>query len=142
MAIDNFIYFNGNCREAVKYYAEVFGTEEPKFMICGDVPGNPDFVGTDEDRAKGLVMYAGLKIKGSTVMFADAPNGREVVIGDNVCITVSCETLEETEEIFNRLKEGGRVRMDLQEVFFTKCLGLLTDKFGLSWFVVFHPGSD
>jgi len=139
MAIENFIYFNGNCREAVTFYARVFGLEEPQFMICKDAPGNPDFVGTDEDRAKGLVMYAGLNIKGSTVMFADAPNGRKLTIGDNVCLTVSCATAEEAAELFGKLKEGGWVRLDLQEVFFTECLGLVTDKFGLNWFVVLYP---
>ena len=142
MAIENFIYFNGNCREAVEYYAEVFGLEKPQFMISKDAPGIPDFVGTDEDRAKGLIMYAGLKIKASTVMFADAPNNRKVTIGDNVCLTVNCETIEEAKAIFNKLKEGGQVHIDLQEVFFTKCLGLLTDKFGLNWFIVLYSESN
>jgi len=141
MAIDNFIYFNGNCREAVTFYAQVFGLDAPRFMICKDVPGNPDFVGTDEDRAKGLVMYAGLNIKGSTVMFADAPNGRELTIGDNVCLTVNCETAEEAQKLFGKLRDGGQVRLDLQKVFFTECLGLLTDKFGLNWFIVLYPES-
>jgi len=72
-------------------------------------------------------------------MFSDAPNGRKVRMDGNVCLTVSCETIDETHEIFNRLKDGGRVSLDLQEVFFTKCLGSLTDKFGLNWFVVYYP---
>lgn len=139
MAVENFIYFNGNCREAVEYYADVFGLEIPQFMICKDVPGIPDFVGTDEDKAKGLIMYAGLKIKGSTVMFSDAPNNRRVNLESNVCLTVSCDTIEETKEVFNKLKNGGKVNIDLQEVFFSKCLGSLTDKFGLNWFVVYYP---
>ena len=139
MPIDNFIYFNGNCREAVEYYAKVFGLEKPQFMIYRDVPGIPDFVGTDEDRVNNLIMYAGLKIKGNTVMFADSPNGRKVTIGDNVRLTISCGTIEETIELFNKLKRDGKIRMELQEVFFTKCLGLVTDKFGLNWFVVFYP---
>ena len=87
MAIENFIYFNGDCRQAVEFYAEVFGLEKPQFMICGDMPGNPDFVGTDKDRAKELIMYAGLKINDSTVMFSDAPNGRKVRMDGNVCQT-------------------------------------------------------
>jgi len=139
MAIENFIYFNGNCREAVNYYADVFGLDKPKFMICKDVPGIADFVGTEQDRANGLIMYAGLRIKGSTVMFADAPNNRKIVPGNNVCLTVNCGTIEETHEIFGKLKDGGNVIIDLQEVFFTKCLGSLTDKFGLNWFVVYYP---
>ena len=140
MAVENFVYFNGNCREAVEYYAEVFRLEKPQFMICKDVPGIPDLVGTDEDRSKGLIMYAGLKIKGSTVMFSDALNNRIVNLESNVCLTVNCNTIEETKEIFNRLKNGGKVNVDLQEVFFSKCLGSLTDKFGLNWFVVYYPG--
>jgi PhnB protein len=142
MGVDNFIYFNGNCRKAVEFYADVFGLDEPQCMICKDVPGNPDFVGTDMDRAKGRIMYAGLNIKGSTVMFADAPNNRTVTIGDNVCLTVSCETMEETTEVFNRLKNGGEVHIGLEETFFSKCLGSLTDKFGLNWFVVYYPGAE
>ena len=141
MAIENFIYFNGNCRDAVEYYAEVFGLDKPQFMICKDVPGIPDFVGTDEDRANGLIMYAGLNIKGSTVMFADAPNNMKVTPGDNIYLTVSCGTVAETTEIFDKLKEGGKVHIEPQEVFFSKCLGSLTDKFGLNWFVVFYPES-
>ena len=46
---------------------------------------------------------------------------------------------ELNEKYLNRLKDGGRVSLDLQEVFFTKCLGSLTDKFGLNWFVVYYP---
>lgn len=38
-----------------------------------------------------------------------APNGNKVVLGDNVCLTVSCETIEETTALFNKLKEGGKV---------------------------------
>ena len=131
MAIEHFIYFNGNCRQAVEFYAEVFGLEKPQFMICGDMPGNPDFVGNDVDRAKGLIMYAGLRIKGSTVMFADAPNGRTVQMDSNVCLTVNCGTVDETRALFGKLREGGKVNLELQEVFFSECLGSLTDKFGL-----------
>jgi PhnB protein len=141
MAIENFIYFNGNCKEAVEYYAEIFGLDKPQFMVCKDAPGIPDFVGTDEDKEKGLILFVELKIKGSKVWFADTPNNRNVIIGNNVCLTIYCETIEETTDIFNKLKTGGHVLIDLQEVFFTKCLGSLTDKFGLNWFVVYNPVS-
>ena len=141
MAIENFIYFNGTCRPAVEFYAEVFGLEKPPFMICGDTPGNPDFVGTAADGARGLIMYAGLRIKDSTVMFADAPNGRQGQMGNSVYLTVNCDTIQETQEIFHKLAEGGQVQLELQPVFFTECLGSLTDKFGLNWFVVYYPQS-
>ena len=33
MSVETYINFNGNCREAVEYYAEVFGTEKPQLML-------------------------------------------------------------------------------------------------------------
>ena len=39
-------------------------------------------------------------------------------------------------------KQGGKAVIELQEVFFTKRLGLVTDKFGLNWFVVFYPEAE
>jgi uncharacterized glyoxalase superfamily protein PhnB len=35
--------------------------------------------------------------------------------------------------LFNKLKEGGTVNMDLQETFWSKCYGSVTDKFGIQW---------
>lgn len=48
MAIEAYINFNGNCREAVEFYAEVFGTEEPKSLLFGDVPPSDEFPLTEE----------------------------------------------------------------------------------------------
>jgi len=50
-------------------------------------------------------------------MFSDAPNVRKVRMDGNVCLTVNCETIDETQETFNRLKDGGRVNLDPREVF-------------------------
>ncbi len=33
--MDIFINFNGKCRDAVEFYAEVFGLEKPKMMTFG-----------------------------------------------------------------------------------------------------------
>ena len=36
MAVDVYLVFNGNCREAVEFYADVFNTEKPQFMTFGE----------------------------------------------------------------------------------------------------------
>lgn len=38
------------------------------------------------------------------------------------------------------VKESGRVAMDLQETFWSKCYGSLTDKFGLEWQLNYDSG--
>jgi PhnB protein len=35
--------FNGNCSEAVHFYAEVFEVEVTNFMTFGEVPSNPEY---------------------------------------------------------------------------------------------------
>lgn len=69
MSVDAYLNFNGNCREAVEFYAEVFGTEQPNIMTFGETPPNPEFALPEE--AKDLVMHTRLNINGSNVMFSD-----------------------------------------------------------------------
>jgi PhnB protein len=38
MSVDVYLNFNGNCREAAEFYAEVFGTEKPQIMTFGEAP--------------------------------------------------------------------------------------------------------
>ena len=41
--------------------------------------------------------------------------------------------LEELQGAYDRLKEGGKVLMELQETFWSKAYGYLVDKFGVGW---------
>jgi PhnB protein len=131
MAIDVYINFNGNCREAVAFYAQVFGLEEPQIMTFGDVPPNPDFPITEA--TKNLVLHTNLKIHGSTIMFSDVPPGMPFVVGNNVTLVISSQSLEDIQSIFHKLEEGGSVEMELQETFWSKCYGFVIDKFGIGW---------
>ncbi|XEC92984.1 VOC family protein [Paenibacillus tarimensis] len=131
MAIDVYINFNGNCREAVEYYAKVFGTEEPQFMTFGEAPPHPDYPLPEE--AKHLIMHTRLKISGSNVMFSDVFPNMPFNIGNNISLSLVSDDMDEITSSFNKLKDGGTVVMELQETFWSKCYGSLTDKFGIIW---------
>lgn len=131
MAIVTYINFKGNCREAVEFYVQVFGTEKPQIMTYGDTPPDPEFSMPEE--SKELIMHTMLKINGSPVMFSDVFPGMPFVAGNNISLTILTKDMDEIKSLFNRLKEGGTVDMDLQETFWSKCYGSLTDKFGIPW---------
>ena len=38
MTVEVYLNFNGNCREAVEFYAKVFGNDNPQIMAFGDSP--------------------------------------------------------------------------------------------------------
>ncbi|MFS0764000.1 MULTISPECIES: VOC family protein [Peribacillus] len=131
MSVDAYLNFNGNCRQAVEFYAEVFGTEQPNIMTFGETPPNPEFPLPEE--AKDLVMHTRLNISGSNIMFSDTFPGMPFVEGNNISLAYVSNDLDEIKSIFNKLSEGGKVGLELQETFWSKIYGQLTDKFGIQW---------
>lgn len=131
MSVNVYLNFNGNCREAAEFYAEVFGTEKPQIMTFGETPQNPNYPLPEE--AKNLVMHTRLTISGSNVMFSDTFPGSPFTVGNNVSLAVVSSNLDELKQQFHKLKEGGTVVMELQETFWSKCYGQITDKFGIIW---------
>ncbi len=131
MAINIYLTFNGNCREAAEFYAEVFKTEKPEIMTFGESPQSPDFELPAE--AKDLVLHTRLNINGSNIMFSDTFPGSPFTEGNNISLAFVSNEEDTVKSTFNALKEGGKVSMDLQETFWSKCYGSLRDKFGIEW---------
>ena len=131
MAVEVYLIFNGNCREAVSFYEKAFNTSKPEIMTFGDSPQNPSYPLPEE--AKELVMHTRLSIFGSTVMFSDTFPGNPFTVGNNVTLAVVSDDEAKMREAFDSLKDGGEVKMELQETFWSKCYGALTDKFGVEW---------
>lgn len=131
MAVEVYLIFNGNCREAVTFYEKAFNTDKPEIMTFGDSPQNPNYQLPEE--AKDLVMHTRLSIFDSTVMFSDTFPGSPFTRGNNVTLAIVSSDEEKMRKAFENLKDGGKVSMELQETFWSKCYGSLTDKFGSEW---------
>lgn len=131
MGVEVYLVFNGNCREAAEFYADVFKTEKPVIQTFGEAHNDPNFEMPEE--AKNLVMHTRLNIAGSRVMFSDTWPGQPYVVGNNVTIAVLSDDEEYLRTSFEALREGGQVTMELQETFWSKSYGALKDKFGVEW---------
>ena len=93
MAVQAYINFNGNCREAVEFYAGVFGTEKPKIMLFGDMPSDDGFPLTEA--TKNLVMHTEIKVMGGTIMFSDVPPDMPFIAGNNISLVLSSDDMDE-----------------------------------------------
>ncbi|CAH8711008.1 VOC family protein [Paenibacillus thiaminolyticus] len=140
MSVDAYLNFNGNCREAVEFYADVFGTDKPQIMTFGDTPPHPDF--TLPEEAKHLVMHTRLTILGSNVMFSDVFPGMPFTVGNNISLAIVSENEDDLQTFFDKLKVGGKVVMELQETFWSKRYGQVEDRFGVLWQLNFGAGGD
>jgi len=134
MQLEMFINFNGNCREAVEFYAKVFKSAVNDLMTYGDTPPGQNYTVPEAD--KNRIMYAGIPFGGMTMMFMDYPSGMDVTVGDNISPTISTDNKDEITRLFNELKEGGEVYAELGQTFFSEWYGMVRDKFGITWHIL------
>ena len=134
--VSTYLNFSHNTEEAFNFYKSVFGTEfEGEISRFGDIPpsaGAPPITDTD----KNLVMHVALPILGGhMLMGTDAPEsmGFKVNVGNNVYINLEPDTRAETKRLFNALSAGGKVEMELQDMFWGAYYGSCTDKYGVRW---------
>lgn len=128
MSLNPYINFNGNCREAVNFYSDIFKTEKPIIMTYGESHN-----GELGEEVKDLVMHTYLNIQGLTIMFSDFSPDMEFILGNNTSLTIVSKDMDEIRYLYDRLKDGGKIDMELQETFWSKLYGSLVDKFGLIW---------
>ncbi len=102
-----------------------------RIILFLDAPEDMDFPLTGE--IKDLVMHTALEIEGSTVMFSDVSPGMPFILGNNIGLVIISKDMDRIRSIFNVLKAEGTVVMDLQETFWSKLYGMVTDKFGIAW---------
>ena len=131
MGVSPYINFSGNCREAVTFYAKVFGTAAPRIMTFGEAPPNPAF--PLDDAAKKLIMHAEIEVMGTVIMFSDIPPGMSLVTGNNVSLTVQGTSEKDLARWFNAMKDGGKVTMELAPQPWSRLYGFVNDKFGIGW---------
>ena len=140
MQLEMFINFDGNCREAVEFYARVFKSKVKNLMTYSEMPPDPKFTVSQADRDK--VMYAGIQVGNETLMFMDMPSGERLIKGNNISPTISTNDKTEVSRLFNELRDGGKVDMDLQKTFYSELYGMVTDKFGITWQILHYTGTN
>ena len=130
MKISPYVAFNGNCADAIAFYEKAFNAKA-EIMRYKDAPSDGGY--EPSEGTENYVMHAQFDIYGETVMMADVPPEHAVEVGDNITIMLEFDSIESAKSAFDALKEGGEISMELQETFWSKLFGSLTDKFGINW---------
>ena len=82
---------------------------------------------------KDKVMHSRLVFDGNVIMISDAMEGQPVSTNGNVQLSVEVESLDRIKQVFEKMSEGGKVSLPLQDMFWGAKFGMLQDKFGISW---------
>jgi PhnB protein len=137
--INPWINFNGNAEEAFTFYKLVFGGEFAKIIRFKDLASD-DFVVPDAEANK--LMYIALPLGKHHMLIAnDVPEfmGPVNENENRSKISISAESREEADQIFNGLSAGGEVEGPIGDSPWGTYAGMFRDKFGIEWIVEFDP---
>jgi PhnB protein len=132
--IENYLFFDGRCEEAIEFYRRTLGAEVMMMMRFKDSPEPPQ-PGMHPPGSENKVMHATLKIGETTLMASDGHcQGKPNFQGFSLSIPAPNEA--EAERLFAALSDGGQVQMPMAKTFFSPRFGMTTDRFGVGWMVI------
>ena len=130
--------FNGNAEEAFNFYKSVFGGEFAKIVRFKDL-SIPGFQVSESEAEK--IMHIALPIGQNVLMANDVPEfmGKTNENENRSKISISTESKEEADKLFNGLSEGGQVEMPIADSPWGSYFGMFRDKYGIEWMVDYDP---
>ncbi|QNG60280.1 VOC family protein [Bacillus sp. PAMC26568] len=122
-----YLMFNGNAKEALKYYKGVFGGEIAEIQTYGeaDYPTPPE--------ADNRIMHARFKKDDLLLMVSDAFPGQSVDVGSNISLVLEFESDDEIRTVYSALIEKGSIYMELQDTFWGATYAKVKDAYGITW---------
>lgn len=135
MRVNTYLNFPGTCEEAMRFYEKHLGAKvltKSKFSEMSST-GAPEQLPPGLDRNG--IMHARFALGDTVIMASDGPTER-VQPMRSAYLTLSVDSNDEAERIFNALSEGGEVFMKMGETFFAHRFGQFRDKYGVNWMVI------
>ena len=129
MQIHSYLFFDGNCEEALSFYLDILGGSIVTKMLYSEAPPGIDF----PDHMSGKIMHAALESGDLALLACDSPD--PLVVGNNVHLSISLDSMDEAAAVFKGLAENGSVTMPFEDAFWGGKFGMLTDRFGIHWMV-------
>ena len=131
--LNPYINFDGNTREAMEFYRDVFGG-----ALVINTFGE---YGADDPSIADNTMHAQLETdRGFTLMASDLAPGMEYRPGTNISVSLSGDDGDELRGYWDKLAEGGSVTMPLEQQMWGDEFGMLQDRFGIAWMVNIAKG--
>jgi PhnB protein len=128
--LDSYLFFDGNCAEAMQFYAKVTGGKITGMMKYSDSPDPEQCPPGSSDR----IMHASILIDGRNLMASDTPKGQFKPM-QGFALSLFYDKPADAQKAFDQLAAGGSVMMPMAGTFWAESFGMLTDRFGTAWMV-------
>ncbi len=123
------IHLPGTCGEAIRFYEEAFRATDIHIDYYRDAPADSGMTITKD--MLDMVMHASVTICGTIVNFSDSKD--PLFAGNMICLNVFFDDADHVCHAYEKLKEGGKVAVELGPQFFSPMYGSVEDKYGIKW---------
>lgn len=140
ITINPYLTFKGNCEEAFKFYSSVFGKPISHLSRLSEMP--PQEGVEVPESAKNNIMHIAINIGNNINLMGCDEWYPNTTAGNNISLSISAESREEADNIYNGLAQGGKTNMPMGDTFWGSYFGMLTDKFGVEWMIGFEERNE
>ena len=130
LQLDNYMFFDGNCADAMRLYERTLGGKL-QLMTHGDSP----MAAQTPPGSANRIMHARLELDGRLLMASDSMVGQPYEGMKGFSLSLIYPTVAEAQRIFAALADGGQVTMPIAKTFWAEAFGMLVDRFGTPWMV-------
>ncbi|MEO7916993.1 MAG: VOC family protein [Dokdonella sp.] len=130
MQLNTYLAFNGNCEQALTFYADIFDGKL-ELMRFRDAPPCEGMEAPPPDQIMhGCVTMGDYSLMGTDAMMSGP---FQPIAGAHVVINV--DSVDKAEELFAALSRNGQVFMPMDKTFWAERYGITTDRFGTPWMI-------
>jgi PhnB protein len=136
-------YFNfpGTTEEAFNFYKSILGGDFISVMRFKEFEHADKLPESDIEK----IMHISLRTENGAILMATdvlESMGQKYKAGNNFYINIETESKEEADRIFNKLSEGGKVEMQMQDTFWGAYFGMFADRYGIQWMINFEKQNN
>jgi PhnB protein len=132
--LNPYISFNGNARQALEFYKDVFGGDL-RVNTFGEFGAEGGEHAADADKVMhGMLVTS----QGHTLMASDTPAGMPYNPGNNMSVSLSGDIGEDGDAlrgVWEKLSDGGTVTVPMEKQMWGDEFGMVIDQFGVPWMV-------
>ncbi len=129
--LDAYLFFDGNCAEAMRFYERTLGGKIEMMMTHAESPMGAQASPGNANR----IMHASILIDGRLLMASDSMADQPSEGMKGFSLSLLYPTVAEAQKIFDALAKDGQVRMPMEKTFWAESFGMLVDRFGTPWMI-------
>ena len=128
--LNAYVFFDGDCADAVRFYEKTLGAKTQMIMKAKDSPMPPSNP-AEGDR----ILHVHLEIGGKSLLASDWMAPQPYPGKHGFSLALQYDGVDEAKRVFDALADGGSVNMPMQKTFWSESFGMLVDRYGIHWMV-------